>query len=72
MTETTPNNLPLKKTHPDNGPGWPLEEHGYTCSSIRPMYFNHFLTYKIERAVYPGFDSDTRLLSPLYLVRRKR
>lgn len=44
----------------DNVPGWPLEEHGYTCSSIRPMYFNHFLTYKIERAVYPGFDSDTR------------
>lgn len=24
------------------------------------MYFHHFLKYKIERAVYPGFESDTR------------
>jgi len=44
-----------------NIPGWPLEEHGYTCSAIRPMYFDHFLSYKIERAVYPGDEIDTRL-----------
>jgi hypothetical protein len=43
-----------------NVPGWPLEEHGYTNSSIRPLYFYHFLSYKIERAVYAGFESDTR------------
>jgi hypothetical protein len=43
-----------------NVPGWPLAEHGYTNSTIRPLYFHHFLRYKIERAVYPGFESDTR------------
>ena len=43
-----------------NVPGWPLVEYGYTNSTIRPLYFHHFLGYKIERAVYPGFESDTR------------
>jgi hypothetical protein len=43
-----------------NVPGWPLGEYGYTNSTIRPLYFHHFLGYKIERAVYPGFESDTR------------
>jgi hypothetical protein len=43
-----------------NVPGWPLAAHDYTNSSIRPLYFYHFLGYKIERAVYPGFEDDTR------------
>lgn len=34
-------------------------ENGFTCSSIPSPYFGLFLSYKIERKVYPGFDRDT-------------
>lgn len=39
--------------------GWPLEENGYEPRSLQSMYFDLFLGYKIERAVFPGFESDT-------------
>jgi len=38
---------------------WPLEESGYECFSVLSIYFDLFLSYKIERAVYPGFQRDT-------------
>jgi hypothetical protein len=39
--------------------GYPFEEYGYTCKSLQSMYDDLFLHYKIERAVYPGWESDT-------------
>lgn len=43
-----------------NLPGWPLERYNYDCRSIQATYFSLFLSYKIERAVFAGFESDTR------------
>jgi hypothetical protein len=42
-----------------NMPGWSLEVVGYQCLSMQSTYFDPFLSYKIERAVYPGFEADT-------------
>jgi hypothetical protein len=42
-----------------NMSGYPFEKYGYTCMSLQSMYSGLFLSYKIERAVYPGFESDT-------------
>jgi hypothetical protein len=39
--------------------GYPFEKYGYTCKSFQSMYNDLFLHYKIERGVYPGFESDT-------------
>lgn len=39
--------------------GWPWENHGYSCRSIRGTYFDLLLAYKIERRVVPGLESDT-------------
>ncbi len=39
--------------------GYPFEENGYTCISLPGMYFDLFLSYKIERKVYKGFEEDT-------------
>ena len=39
--------------------GYPFDKYGYTCKSFQSMYNDLFLHYKIERAVYPGFESDT-------------
>ena len=39
--------------------GYPFEENGYTCISLQSQYFDTFLSYKIERPVFPGFESDT-------------
>lgn len=41
--------------------GYPFERFGYQCKSIPSMYFGPFLSYKIERGVFPGFESDTLL-----------
>lgn len=39
---------------------WPLKESGYRVVSVpASLYFDPFLSYKIERAVYSGFESDT-------------
>lgn len=42
-----------------NVSGYPFEENGYTCKSIQSMYYSLFLSYKIERQVFDGFQSDT-------------
>lgn len=47
-------------SHDSNMQGWPWSEHGYILRSFRDMYFHLFLSYKIERRVLPGFESDTR------------
>jgi hypothetical protein len=42
-----------------NMAGYSFSENGYACKSIQEMMFGLFLGYKIERAVFPGFESDT-------------
>lgn len=39
--------------------GYPFEENGYICRSLQSTLFDLFLSYKIERSVFPGFESDT-------------
>ena len=39
--------------------GFPFEENGYVCRSISDDLMKVFLSYKIERPVYPGFKEDT-------------
>jgi hypothetical protein len=39
--------------------GYPFEENGYSCRSISDDLFGVLLSYKIERPVFPGFESDT-------------
>lgn len=41
--------------------GYPFERFGYKCKSIPGTHFGPFLGYKIERGVFPGFESDTLL-----------
>lgn len=36
-----------------------FEENGYLCKSLQSMYYSLFLSYKIERQVFDGFESDT-------------
>ena len=38
---------------------YPWEEFGYECRSLQGMYFGVFLSYKIERPILQGFESDT-------------
>lgn len=42
-----------------NMSGYPFEENGYTCISLPGMYYDLFLSYKIERKIYKGFEKDT-------------
>jgi len=42
-----------------NMKGWPWNENGYACRSIRDMYFHLLLGYKIERRVLPEAEGDT-------------
>jgi len=39
--------------------GYPFEENGYRCVSLTDDLYGIFLSYKIERPVYPGFARDT-------------
>jgi len=41
--------------------GYPFEEFGYRVLSLQSIYFGVFLSYKIERAVYKGFQVDTEM-----------
>ena len=41
--------------------GYHFEGYSCECLSLRSMLFDMFLSYKIERAVYSGFESDTEL-----------
>ena len=53
--------------HPDdtdsdenvNMSGYPFEASGYKCISVQQSLKGVFLSYKIERAVLPGFEHDT-------------
>jgi len=38
--------------------GYPFEEYGFKCKSLQSMYEGAFLSYKIEREVFEGFESD--------------
>jgi hypothetical protein len=42
-----------------NSPGYPFEENGFLVRSLESMYFDLLLSYKIERRVLPGSESDT-------------
>lgn len=44
-----------------NMAGFPFEEFGYQVFSLQSSYFDVFLGYKIERAVYDGFKVDTEM-----------
>lgn len=41
--------------------GYPFDDFGCKVFSIQSSYFDLFLGYKIERAVYPGFEVDTEM-----------
>ena len=41
--------------------GYPFEENGMSVCSIASTNFNVFLSYKIERPVYKGFEIDTEI-----------
>ena len=42
-----------------NMSGYPFEKNGYKCKSLQSIYYDLFLSYKIERKVFEGFQSDT-------------
>jgi hypothetical protein len=44
-----------------NTAGFPFEEFGCKVFSLQSSYFDVFLAYKIERAVYEGFEVDTEM-----------
>lgn len=39
--------------------GYPFEQYGYDCKSLQDSMYGLFLSYKIERAVFAGFEKDT-------------
>jgi hypothetical protein len=42
-----------------NLPSWPLEKQRYDCLSLQDIYYNLFLSYKIERAPDPVREQDS-------------
>lgn len=42
-----------------NMTAYPFEEHGYICRSVQSQLEGTLLSYKIERPVFPGFETDT-------------
>lgn len=44
-----------------NMQGYPFEDFGMSVYSIQSVYFDVLLSYKIERPVFKGFESDTEL-----------
>ena len=42
-----------------NMSGFSFEENGFTCKSLQSTYTDLFLSYKIEREVFSGFEEDT-------------
>jgi hypothetical protein len=56
----------LQGHEPDRSPdedvnmsGYPFEENGYVCRSVSGDLMGALLSYKIERPVFPGFETDT-------------
>ena len=51
--------------------GYPYEENGFVCKCTAETQFMLFLSYKIERPVYPGFETDTEFslnaINPTFL-----
>lgn len=41
--------------------GYPFEDYGYQVRSLQSSYYDIFLSYKVERAVSPGFEVDTEM-----------
>ncbi|WP_375592312.1 hypothetical protein [Chitiniphilus eburneus] len=59
-------NIIIQGHEPDRDPsedvnmsGYQFEKNGYTCRSVCGDLMGVMLSYKIERAVYPGFEIDT-------------
>jgi hypothetical protein len=42
-----------------NTSGYPFEEYGYNFKGIDDILYGVFLSYKIEREIFPGFETDT-------------
>lgn len=42
-----------------NMSGYPFEENGFECRSLSDDLMGVLLSYKIERPIFPGFESDT-------------
>lgn len=42
-----------------NVSGYAFEKNGYVCKNVESLYYELFLSYKIEREVYKGFEADT-------------
>lgn len=49
----------VPNTEDVNMVGYPFEDFGYTCRSVQSQLEGTLLSYKIERPVFPGFESDT-------------
>jgi hypothetical protein len=41
-----------------NNTDYPFKENQFICKSLQSMYYNMFLSYKIERKIFEGFESD--------------
>ncbi len=42
-----------------NNTTYPFEENGYQCKGIDTLSYGIFLSYKIEREIFPGYETDT-------------
>ncbi len=42
-----------------NHTGYPFEEYGYAFRGVETIYYDIFLSYKIEREIFKGFESDS-------------
>lgn len=51
--------LSSEENEDGNSTMYPLEENGYTCLGIDALCYGIFLSYKIEREIFPGFETDT-------------
>ncbi|MCB0745405.1 MAG: hypothetical protein KDC67_15975 [Ignavibacteriae bacterium] len=41
--------------------GYPFEKYGFKICSVPSLYFDLFLSYKIEREVFDGYEMDTEI-----------
>jgi len=67
MNAFVKNRMQIIMGHEDDRPngenvnliGYSFEKYGYREFSLQARYFDLFLSFKIERAVYKGFEGDT-------------
>lgn len=45
----------------ENTQGLPFDKYSFIIKSVPDLYFGLFLSYKIERAVFEGFEADTEI-----------